>query len=229
MDQNEPTIITLWDWLTEDERQRAKKYRFDKDRHQFIVARGVLRQILSSYTKHSPRILRLTTNRYGRPSLSKDQNPLSLDFNLSHSGDFVLYAFSCCRRVGVDIEAIREDFATNEIAERFFSQPEVKTLKSLPKDSRAIGFFNCWTRKEAYIKALGEGLSHPLDDFSVSLIPGNKAVLLDVFNDEHERSCWQMKELHINANYAAAVIADKPPFILKEWEWLATECWPEKC
>jgi len=217
--QDEAVVAKLWQLLTPDERRRAERYYRVRDQRQFIVARGVLRQILSRYLQIPPNVLKFNYSSYGRPSLPEEFNPAGLVFNLSHSGDLALYAFTCGRSVGIDIEIVREDFATLEIAEQFFSQDEVSALKSLPKDLQAIAFFNCWTRKESYIKALGEGLSHPLDRFSVSLRPDEEAALLKVDDDEYEPARWKMCALAPGVGYVAALIGGLPLFSIKEWEW----------
>jgi 4'-phosphopantetheinyl transferase len=158
-------------------------------------------------------------NEYGKPAVSDDQNNRALNFNLSHSAELILYAVTRGRDVGVDVEYIREDFATLEIAEHFFSKDEVAALKSLPTDQITMGFFNCWSRKEAYIKAKGMGVSYPLDRFTVSLTPGESPALLKVDDDIREVARWKMYELKPGAGYAAAMIATKPPVTLKQRHW----------
>jgi 4'-phosphopantetheinyl transferase len=220
LDQNEATIEGLWRLLTPEERQRAQRYVRKESQQQFVVARGVLRQIIALYTGLAPAALKFTSNRYGRPLLSKDSNPAELDFNLSHSGNLVLYAFSRGRVVGIDIEAVRKEIATLNIAENFFSPDEVTTLKSVSEDMHTVAFFNCWTRKEAYIKAVGEGLSHPLHNFSVSLAPHEEAALLSVRGDQRAAARWKIYALEPGTGYVAAVIAENPPFSLREWEYV---------
>ncbi len=219
LDQDRATILKLSALLTPDERQRAEKYFKLIDRDRFILARGVLRKILSAYLHIAPCELRFIYNEYGKPSLSADQNHCALSFNLSHSNNLALYAVACGRCVGIDIEYIREDFATLEIAKHFFSKDEVAALKSLPADQRTIGFFNCWSRKEAFIKAKGMGVSYPLDRFTVSLAPGEPPALLKVDDDEREVARWKMYELNPGAGYAAAMIITRPPVTLKQRHW----------
>lgn len=218
--QPEATIAGLWKLLTPDERQRAQRYVRKESQQQFVVARGILRQILALYTKLSPAALTLTSNRYGRPSLPSDLNPAQLNFNLSHSGNLVLYAFSRGRAVGIDIETVRKEIATLAIAENFFSPDEVTALKAVSEDMHTVAFFNCWTRKEAFIKALGEGLSHPLQNFSVSLAPHEEAALLSVRGDQRAAARWKMHALEPGIGYVASVIAENPPFSLREWEYV---------
>ena len=141
----------------------------------------------------------------------------SLSFNLAHSGGMAIYAFSRHREIGVDLEFIREDLADEKIAERFFSECEVADLRSLPAELRKRGFFDCWTRKEAYIKARGEGLSMPLDEFDVAFVPGEVAALLRNHKDQAEVTRWSMKSLTVPDGYVAALVAEGQDWQLKSF------------
>jgi 4'-phosphopantetheinyl transferase len=121
--------------------------------------------------------------------------------------------------VGIDLEYIRSDLAVEQIAERFFSRREIATLRALPIDLRTYAFFLCWTRKEAYIKARGEGLSLPLDQFDVSLIPGEPAALLNTQRDLYEVSRWSLQELTPAPGYAAALAVEGHGWHLACWQW----------
>lgn len=171
LDQPVDTLARLARLLSKDEYQRAERFHRPADRWRFIVGRGILRKIISSYLPHAPDETQFTYNEYGKPFISADQNHGALSFNLSHSNGIALYAVTRGRHVGIDIEYMREDFATLEVAEGFFSKEEFETLKAAPIDQRAKTFFNCWTRKESYIKAIGVGVSYPLEGFTVSLAP----------------------------------------------------------
>ena len=219
LDQPANVIAKLAPLLSEDEYQRAMRYYRPVDRDRFIVGRGILRKIISAYLALPPGQLQFTYNEYGKPAVSDDQNDRALNFNLSHSAELILYAVTIGRVVGIDIEYIREDFATLEIAEHFFSKDEVAVLKSLPTDQRTIGFFNCWSRKEAFIKAKGMGVSYPLDRFTVSLAPDGPPALLKVDDDNREVARWKMFELKPGVGYAAALIAAEPPITLKQRHW----------
>src|SRR5215470_19934473 len=220
LDQDAKVIANLAALLSQDEYQRAARYHLPIHRDRFIAGRGILRKIISAYLALSPAELQFTYNEYGKPAVSDDQNDRALNFNLSHSAELILYAFTRGRGVGIDIEYIREDFATLEIAEQFFSKDEVTALKSLPTDQRTMGFFNCWSRKEAFIKAKGMGVSYPLDRFTVSLAPGELPALLKVDDDMREAPRWKMYELKPGASYAAALIAAEPPITLKQRHWI---------
>jgi 4'-phosphopantetheinyl transferase len=220
LDQPADMIAKLAPFLSQDEYQRAMRRYRPVDRDRFIVGRGILRKIISAYLALQPGQLRFTYNEYGRPAVSDDQNDCALNFNLAHSAELVLYAVTRGRVVGIDIEYIHDDFATLEIAEHFFSKDEVAALKSLPADQRTIGFFNCWSRKEAFIKAKGMGVSYPLDRFTVSLAPGEPPALLKVDDDKREVARWKMYELKPGADYAAALIAAGTPMTLKQRHWV---------
>jgi 4'-phosphopantetheinyl transferase len=200
--------------LSEDELSRADRFHFTKDRNHYIVARGLLRKLLATYLDLSAAELRFAYAEKGKPSLKTEQGG-SINFNLAHSGGLALYAFSLGREVGVDLEFIREDLAEEKIAQRFFSVREIEELKTVPADLRKQAFFNCWTRKEAYIKARGEGLSMPLDEFDVSLVPGESAALLRNHKEPAEVSRWSMQSVAVPTGYVAALVGEGHDWRLK--------------
>lgn len=167
----------------------------------------MLRMLLSRYLALHPSELTFVYNPFGKPSLPPGASTPALRFNLSHSNEFALYAFTREGEVGIDIEQACADFPTEEIAERFFSSGEVATLRSLAPALKTEGFFNCWTRKEAYIKAVGEGLSHKIDQFSVSLTPDQPAALV-ASADPLELSRWFFRELKPAPGYVAALVVE---------------------
>jgi 4'-phosphopantetheinyl transferase len=155
----------------------------------------------------------------GKPSLSKEFHSSQLRFNVSHSGGTVLLAFGLDRELGVDVEQIRPDFATGEVAERFFSAKEVSALRSLPVALQAEAFFNCWTRKEAFIKAIGQGLSCPLDRFEVTLAPGEPARLVATSVADVPVSKWSMRSLNCQPGLKAALVVEGHDWKLRCWKW----------
>ena len=211
-------LLELWQSLSADERERARRFHFERDRGSFIAARGALRNILSRYTGTAPGLLRFSYDAYGKPALSEAVAG-RLRFNVSHSHGLALYAVTAGREVGIDLEFVREDFASLEVAERFFSPQEVSALRSLQPEERANAFFDCWTRKEAYIKARGEGLSHPLHLFTVSLKPGEPAALLSTEDDPRETARWSLRELSAGEGYRAAIAVEGTPPSLSCWRW----------
>ena len=200
--------------LAADELARAGRFHFDKDRNHYIVARGWLRKLLAAYLGVGAGELRFSYAEKGKPALEESQRS-SLNFNLAHSHGLAIYGFSRSREVGVDLEFVREDLADEKIAERFFSQGEIDVLRKLPADLRKQAFFDCWTRKEAYIKARGEGLSMPLDEFDVSLRPGEAAALLRNHKEPGEVTRWSMQSVAVPAGYVAALVASGHDWRLK--------------
>ena len=207
--------------LSEDETARADRFRFARDRDDFTVARGVLRVILGRYTGREPGGLRFIYSPFGKPSLDEGAGGGALRFNLSHSGGVALYAVTVGREVGVDVERVREEMDCVGMADRFFSADEVKVLNSLAPEAQTRAFFDCWARKEAYIKARGEGLSMPLDSFDVSLAPGEPAALLRTRGDAAEASRWTLRELSPGQGFAAAVAVEGGGWRLRCWQWEA--------
>jgi 4'-phosphopantetheinyl transferase len=204
--------------LSTDEKERAHKFYFKKDGEHFIVSRGLLRRILGLYLERDPKQLRFCYSSYGKPFLEESLGG-SLRFNLTHSQGIVLLAVTSDREVGIDVERIRSQVINESIAERFFSAHEVETLRALPFQQQAEAFFNCWTRKEAYIKARGEGLSCPLYSFDVSLKPGEPAALLATRVGPHEMTRWRFVELCPGVNFKAALVAERPDWQPKCWQW----------
>jgi 4'-phosphopantetheinyl transferase len=168
--------------LSDAERQRASRFAFDRDRRRFIVARARLRRLLSARLGVRPESVELVYGRYGKPALARRFADSDLCFNVSHSDDVAVYAFATGREIGIDVEAIRVIRDADDVAARFFSRRENQAYLALDPCDKLIGFLNCWTRKEAFIKALGDGLNYPLDRFDVSLAPGEPAKIFRVEN-----------------------------------------------
>lgn len=211
-------VELLRELLSGDELERAERFRFPHDRSSFIVARGTLREILSRYVRLPPAQLCFDYNDFGKPELRAAPVEQMLRFNLSHAGDVALYAVAA-REVGVDVEVLREGVACEEIASHFFSRREVSALMALPAEARRRAFFECWTRKEAYIKARGRGLSLPLDAFDVSLAPSEPAALLSTSGDALETAQWSLQALSPGVGYVAAVAAKGHGWRLCCWQW----------
>jgi 4'-phosphopantetheinyl transferase len=219
LEVSDPRLKTLETTLFPYEQARADKFHFSKDREQFIVGRGILREIIGAYLKKDPSMLVFKYNSYGKPFLLDDSCVIDLSFNLSHSQDVALYAFTRGRNVGIDIEYMRSDVVEDSTAEHTFSKNEVAVLRGLPRDIQTRAFFNCWTRKEAFIKAKGQGLSIALDQFDVSIIPGEPAKLLKTEWDADEKNRWTLEELDVGPEYAASLAVEDHGLIIKCWEW----------
>jgi 4'-phosphopantetheinyl transferase len=205
--------------LSADEQARVKRFHFRRDRERFIVARGVLRAILAGYLNKAPECLSFCYSSHGKPALAGESDRDATRFSVSHSQGVALYAVTRGREVGIDLEHIRFDVAVAEIAQRFFSRRELATLRALPTDVQQQAFFCCWTRKEAYIKARGEGLSLPLDQFDVSVAPGEPAAVLSTQRDPSEASRWSLQELVPAPGYVAALAVEGHAWHLTCWQW----------
>jgi 4'-phosphopantetheinyl transferase len=219
LEQTDERLERLRGTLAPEECERAARFHFERHRRHFVAARGLLRELLSLYLKLPPARLRFVYTAYGKPHLADGSGGGWLRFNVSHSGGLALYAFSRGRELGVDIEEVRADFDHGEIAERFFSRQEVAALRGLPAGLRREAFFLCWTRKEAYIKGIGEGLSLPLDSFDVSLTPGAPASLLAVRGDAREGARWDLRDLEPGPGYHAALVAEGHDWHLRRWQF----------
>lgn len=212
-------VHALLKTLTSDEVEKAQRFRFSRDRRRFIVARGVLRAILSKYLGLEPGRLRFCRNPYGKPFLAGEHGESELHFNLAHSDCMALYALALRRNVGVDLERVRSNFSHEPIAAGFFSKWESTILGALPKGKQSEAFFNCWTRKEAYVKAKGEGLSIPLDEFEVSFLPGEPAMLLRTYSNPMEALRWTLQGIDPGHGYTGALVVEGNAFQLRCWQW----------
>jgi 4'-phosphopantetheinyl transferase len=219
LDRPDSRVRNLRRTLAPDEQGRAERFHFRRDREQFIVARGMLRKIVGRYAGVEAHRLRFCYNSYGKPFIAEELNPSRVSFNLSHSQGLALLAVSRQRELGIDVEYVRPELVKEQVAEHFFSRREVAVLRALPAAVQAEAFFNCWTRKEAYVKARGQGLSLPLDEFDVSLTPGDAAALLSIRGDTHEASRWALHALHPAPNYIGALALEDQRRELKCRQW----------
>jgi len=213
-------LLELRQTLDADELARVRRFHFQEDRDRFIAAHGVSRSILARYLGVEPGSLRFVHGPQHKPylAMATDQDPIQ--FNLTHSHELALVAVAKGREVGVDLERIRAEVATEPLAEHFFSPQEVAALRGLPEGLQAEAFFNAWTRKEAYLKARGEGLTLPLSRFAVSLTPGEPAELLWVRGDDQEASRWSLRHLEPGPRFVGALAAEGGNCKLACWQWI---------
>ena len=205
--------------LSDDELKRANRFRFEKDRQLFIMAHGALRGILGRYLDEDPSSLCFRYNKHGKPALENGKTPHPLRFNLSHSGGLVLFGFSMHREIGIDVEYKHRKSDIDGIANRFFAEEERKVFASLREDLKVQAFFNCWTRKEAFVKARGTGLTTPLDKFEVSLCPGESVELRSTAYDTTDVDNWSLGELLPGKDYIGALAVEGMGWKLKCWQW----------
>jgi 4'-phosphopantetheinyl transferase len=216
-----------WSWAFDEalslpDRARADRFRFESDRRRFCLGRGSLRLILGRYLKIRPGRLQLDTNEFGKPFLADQRASQGLRFNLTHSHQLALIAITRHREVGIDLEYRRPDFVTDEVANHFFSQNEAAQLRALPAEFKTEAFFKCWTRKEAYIKARGEGIACSLNEFDVSLRPGTAPALLNSPNGARELERWSFQDLSPAPEYAATVAFEGGLSRLVLWDLVVT-------
>jgi 4'-phosphopantetheinyl transferase len=200
--------------LSPEEKSRADRFHFSRDRDCFVGSHGILRELLGNYLQRPATELEFCYGPQDKPELRTNDRVSPIHFNLSHSQGLAVYAFSRGREVGIDVEMIRPDFAGEEIAERYFSGIELAELRALPSELRAEGFFLCWTRKEAYVKARGAGLQIPLGSFNVSLTPGQPEKL-----ESSDSSRWSLYSLQPAPRYVGAVVGEGKNWHLLNWEW----------
>lgn len=223
LDLPAPVIQRLQDDLSLDERRRAARFHYDIDRDRYIARHGLLRLILGGYLHISPAQLKFIYNSYSKPALSSEFESQALQFNLSHSQGLALIAVSCGRAVGVDIEWIWTDVEYRQIAESYFSPVEKAALNAINDHDLPLAFFNCWVCKEAFIKAHGEGLSLPLDQFDVCVDPNQPARLLDIRGEwggdsKQHWQRWGMQRLQPATGYIAAIAAQDEHWELACWQ-----------
>jgi len=204
------TLNKFSGYLSPDEREKSASFYFEVHRNHYVAGRGILRALLSHYLGKPPADFAFAYSDFGKPSLATD-----LHFNLSHSHGLALYAFSIQHQLGVDVEKIRPELAGPEIAERFFSPAEAEVVKASGPDA----FFRCWTRKEAFLKAHGKGLSLPLNKFTVDV--GENARLLEVEFDPSEMGRWSLYSIQPGTGYEGALAVEGTNHQLSFWEWLA--------
>lgn len=200
-----PALAAL---LSDAERERANRFAFDRDRSRYIVARMVLRELLATRLGVRPESIELTYGVCGKPSLAQGFADSDLRFNVSHSDDIAVYAFSRGREIGIDVEAVRMIPDADDIAAQFFSDREKKDYLALDTCDKPLGFFNCWTRKEAFVKALGDGLIYPLDGFDVSLAPGEPARIIRVGRTPGNACGWRTESFSPVPGFVAAVVVE---------------------
>ncbi|MFY9223686.1 MAG: 4'-phosphopantetheinyl transferase superfamily protein [Blastocatellia bacterium] len=211
--QTQEKILELRKILSSDESARADRFYFDRDRNRFIVGRAMLRKILGRYLEMAPEKLIFSYGSHGKPKI--ENSPFN--FNLSNSGDLALCGVTYQKEIGIDVEYLLRELKDAEaIAKRFFSAKESAEFLSLPPEERQLAFFRCWTRKEAYIKAIGDGLSYSLSKFNVTLTP--EAKLLSVVTNPSEVDRWTLKELKPAKDYIAAIIVEGQDWQLNCWQ-----------
>ena len=208
----------LAETLSLDERQRAERFHFERDRHHFIAARGILRDLLSRYLTLEPEQLQFSYGSRGKPVLVHQDEGRSLCFNLSHSHGLALYAVGWRCRVGVDLEYQRSMSDLVQLAKRFFSKSEAAAILALPAVRQQTAFFRCWTAREAYLKATGEGLAG-LETVDLLLEPGERVSLDRIKGDAEAAAAWSLHPLDVASDWMAALVVEGQGWQIRQWQW----------
>jgi 4'-phosphopantetheinyl transferase len=203
--------------LDPSERARGDRFRFARDRDRFLVGRAVLRGLLARYTGVAAAHIALIEGPRGKPVLAAGIDA-TLHFNVSHAGGLALLAVTRLGALGVDVEVVAPLPDLLDVADRFFAPAERATLRALPDSDRLDAFFRCWTRKEAYIKAIGEGLACPLDGFVVTMRAGEPARFIEI-GDEAHATAWWLEDLRPAAGYAGALAIRAQRPVVRCWRW----------
>jgi len=206
LDAGSEVVPVLSRLLSKAEQERAAKFRFARDRRRFVVARARLRQLLGARLGRSARSIEFAYNAHGKPELGSSCDDCGIRFNVSHAQDLAAFAFSSARAIGIDIEWVRPIDGTEDIVTRFFTPREKDLYRALDPRQRLAGFFNWWTRKEAFVKALGGGLAHSLADFDVTLAPSEPARILRVGDANGERCGWMLRDFSPAPGFVGAVV-----------------------
>jgi 4'-phosphopantetheinyl transferase len=213
------SIRAVAEILSPEEQRKAQQFKFSQDGERHMIGRGLVRCLLGQLLYIRPSVLRFCYNAFGKPSICAAQNRRDLQFNISHSGDLIMVALAVGCQIGVDVERVREDLEIEGIAKYFLSTREQANLAALSSDQRRLGFFRCWTRKEAFIKARGEGLSLPGHLFDVTLNPAEPAELLATRPDSSEVSRWVIRDVDAGVHYMAAIAKEGRGGPLHTMEW----------
>lgn len=201
VNENVDGLDFLFTLLSKDEKQRVNKFTFEKDRTTTIIARGSLRHLLSRYLNCQATDIKFSYGKYGKPTLLNNK---TIKFNVSHSGEMIVIAFCNDYDIGIDVEYIKRDFDVFDIVDNYFSKQEIKALHKIPNNQQTEAFFRGWTRKEAFIKAKSQGLSFPLDSFSISMDSDDNAELYETAWDKNEKNLWNIVPFETYKDYKAA-------------------------
>ncbi len=200
----EARVAAFWAFLSEDERERAERFHFERDKVRFVVARGILRKLLGDYQGVAPEQVRFRYNKYGKPVLAQEREG-DMRFNLSHAHDKAVFVFTRAAAVGVDVEYTGKELDVEGIAQRFFAVAEYQVLQSLPPAQKRQAFFTAWVRKEAVLKALGQGLSYSLAKVEVTMLPEQPVQILALHDEAQDAAEWSLFALKPGEGYAGAL------------------------
>lgn len=210
--------------LSNDEIMRAERFRHERDRNHFISARGILRLILAGYLSVEPGTIRFGYDKEDKPGLQNGSGRADIQFNLSHSEGLALYVFTRNHETGIDIERIRNFPEMEQIVEQFFSTKERALFATLPSSEKKEKFFNWWTRKEALMKAMGKGLTYPLNSFDLLPADGKSIESIKTWRYDNEQTSWSIWDIRAAEDFAGAVVVKEGNWNVQYWQWLEKCC-----
>jgi 4'-phosphopantetheinyl transferase len=219
LDQPTSLVEKLGSTLSMDERARAERFYFKRDRNRFIVRHAILRMILGYYLGAEASELEFCYGRNGKPRLADTFGNETILFSISRSEGLALYGFARNCEIGVDVESVRDIPEMDQIVDRIFSTRETHVYGALPEHLKREALFACWTRKEAFVKATGDGLSRPLDKFELTVDPGEPAGLLAIDGDQKSARQWSIHDLKPASGFAAAIVTEARNLRLRFWQW----------
>jgi 4'-phosphopantetheinyl transferase len=205
--------------LSADERGRADRFRLEQLQRHFVAGRGRLRSILGRYLAAGPEQLEFQYGPRGKPALASPWDRSGIHFNMSHSQGLALVAVAGDRELGTDVEYVRPMRNLAHLVERYFSADENRQWRQLPPEEQLAGFFRAWTRKEAWLKAVGTGLAFPLEQVSVSLAADQAAGIDTIDGDPQEARQWSLDCSQPAAGYVAALAVRGRPPVVSRWSW----------
>ena len=220
-------VEELLSLLSDDELERAKKFRFQKHLHRWIVGRAMLRTILSAMTQRSPESVAFEYNEHAKPYLPYSSGHERIHFNLTHSSDLALIAVTSAGPVGIDVERIKPLSNIDAVVSRFFSPAERDEFAGVTGDvDRLKAFYACWTRKEAYLKALGCGISKPTDTFDVTFLSNSEPEIIAIDGDNDTARDWLLFDLKVTPGYVGALAIRSKDDIDLIWREAPRSCSP---
>jgi 4'-phosphopantetheinyl transferase len=218
LDLSSADVNEYFDLLDDGEKNRVDKYKSSKRSNEFIITRGLLRKIIAGLFKVPASSFQFKYTDKDKPFLTADILGVPLSFNISHSSSCALIAIGLNRDLGIDIEKIREDIDFMKLARRFFSKKESESLGNYPNEDIPSAFFSCWSRKEAFVKAIGDGISFGLSEFSISISPDQKEIKLTTHYDPIAARSWSINNISTGDEYMAAICSNRPGYEFRLWQ-----------